>query len=191
MAETQSMRAPNRSKTYLLPLLLDVLSNESSFYNMITNTYIFDESDNYKDCIFVEIDFSFNNPEFIEFEHSLTQSDLYLGKIDITSDRVLFIYKFPEDYMDEYRYFKEGKYSKYSKSAQEVIYDYIRQLYKSNKGLIPFLINLKRIFNRDKELRKELEDKLRVKIHHEAELSDIINIENETINLNFKETYDS
>lgn len=184
MTDKQGSNYINRSKTYLLPLLLDVLDVDLRFINMVENTYLFEESGKYDNCIFVEIIFAFDNPEFIKFEHSLKDSYLFRDKIDIDSDKVIFIYDFPTDYMSEYLYYLEGKYSKFSKAAVDVILNYYRNIYKEKRFVVEFLIRLNQIFNKDDNLRKELELSLKTKIKPGSELTDIMDFEKELINLN-------
>lgn len=184
MTDKQGSNYINRSKTYLLPLLLDVLDVDLRFINMVENTYLFEESGKYDNCIFVEIIFAFDNPEFIKFEHSLKDSYLFRDKIDIDSNKVIFIYDFPTDYMSEYLYYLEGKYSKFSKAAVDVILNYYRNIYKEKRFVVEFLIRLNQIFNKDDNLRKELELSLKTKIKPGSELTDIMDFEKELINLN-------
>lgn len=181
--KTQIQIAPNKSKTYLLPLISEFVDLNPEFYGNIVNTYLFDESGEYENCIFVEMDFNFKIPEFTAFEHTLKESENFLKLYDISDEKVLYIFKFPEDYLNEYNAYKNGKYSEFGEDAQELIFDFFRGVYDNKKEVIPFLLKLKQIFGKDEVLREELEKQLKVKISPDAEVSAIMDIKKETINL--------
>ena len=54
----------NKSKTYLLPLISEVLDLNIKFLPYLINTYLFDENNEYEKCIFILHEFNFKNPEF-------------------------------------------------------------------------------------------------------------------------------
>lgn len=173
----------NKSKTYLLPLLSEVIDIDLRFYTNIINTYIFDSEDAYKDCIFVKCKFNFKNPEYTKFENKMIDNQYYVDLIDINNDEVVYIFKIPEEYLFEYNKFKKGKYSKYKNDAKELILSFFNKVYKGNPNAVNFLIKIKQVLYKDKKLREKIEKELNVKIHYDAELTDIIDRDNETINL--------
>jgi len=63
--EIENTKKPrfNKSKTYLLPLLSEVLDLNIKFLPYLINTYLFDENNEYEDCIFILHEFNFKNPE--------------------------------------------------------------------------------------------------------------------------------
>jgi len=172
----------NKSKTYLLPLLAEVIDLDLKFYNNIVNTYIYDVNNNYKDCFFILHDFSFRNPEFTAYEHKLTNSPYFIELVDI-DNKVLYIYKFPEEYLPEYNNFKIGKYSQYGKDAKEILLNFFGTIYSGNLNAIKFLMTLKQVLFKDEKLKLKLETELKVTLPPDAELTDIMVEENETFDV--------
>ena len=177
----------NKSKTYLLPLLSEVVGFDKKFFKHLTNVFMFEDTGEYKDCLCILHDFSFKTPEFTSYEHSLINNELFMKLIDI-DDQVLYIFKFPEEYMNEYNYLKEGKYSKFGVDAKELILEFFTDVYKGNPQAVPFLIKVKQILFKDEKLKKDIEQKLSGKkspviLNEDDELQDIISIEHETFNL--------
>lgn len=172
----------NKSKTYLLPLLSELIGFDKRFFSYLDNTYIYDDLGKYKNCIFILHDFSFKNPEFTNYENEITNNEYFIDLIDI-NDKVLYIFKFPEEYMHEYNNFKVGKYSNFKLDAKELILEYYERIYKHNINAINFLIKTNQILFRDKKLKLKLEKKLNVSLNNDSELDDIIKKDNETFNI--------
>lgn len=172
----------NKSKTYLLPLLSEIVNFDNKFYTNLVNTYIFDDLGEYKNCIFILHDFSFKVPEFTHYEHKLIDNELFVDLIDI-DNRVLYIFKFPEDYMTEYNLYKEGKYSHFGEDAKELILGFFTNIYRNNINAVGFLLKVKHILFRNEKLKQKMERDLNVKISTDAELSDRMEISEETFEL--------
>ena len=116
----------NASKTYLLPLLSEIIGFESKFMNYLENTYMYvdDESlDQSIPYLAVLHEFSFKNPEFTSYEHRLIDNELFVKCIDI-EDNVLYIFKFPEEYLKEYELLKNSKYSEFGDDAKKLILNF-------------------------------------------------------------------
>lgn len=172
----------NKSKTYLLPLLSEEVELDKRFYSFLKDTYIFDNLNIYKNCIYILHDFNFRNPEFTSYEHKLINNDLFLDLVDI-DDKVLYIYKFPKQYMFEYEKFKEGKYSQFGEDSKKLIINFFVNIYKNDPNAIGFLVKLKQVLYKDKILKQKIEKELGVTLDDNAELTDLISINNETFNL--------
>jgi hypothetical protein len=172
----------NKSKTYLLPLLSELVELDKKYYDNLINTYIYDDLGKYENCIFVYHKFSFKNPEYTSYEHKLINNELFIDLIDI-GDNVLYIFKFPEEYMFEYEAFKKGKYSMYGKDAKELILSFFGNIYKSNINAVNFLLKIKQILFKDEKLKRKIEKELGEDLPHNAELSSIMELGNETFNL--------
>jgi len=172
----------NKSKTYLLPLLSEIIDFDKKFFEHLENVYIFDDKNKYKDCILILHDFSFKNPEFTSYEYKFTNNELFIDLVDI-NDKVLYIFKFPKEYMKEYNLFKEGKYSKFGKDAKELILEFFTKIYFGNINAVNFLLKIKQILFKDNKLKREIEDSLNVKLSNDAELTDKIVISHETFGL--------
>lgn len=172
----------NKSKTYLLPLLSELIDFELKFIGSITNTYIFDSENEYENCIFIRHEFNFKNPEYTAYEHKLTKSEYFVDLIDIGKE-VIYIFKFPEEYLEEYNNFINGRYSYFGADAKELVLSFWTKVYENNPNAIPFLIKVKQILFKDEKLKKKIETDLQVKLSSTAELSDIITKIDETISL--------
>lgn len=183
----------NKSQTYLLPLLSELVPFKMDMLDFIENTYLSDDLSKYKDCFYVLQDFTFRSPEFTAYEHTLTESDAYVDLIDV-GNKVLYIFKMPEEYMHEYNCFKSGRYSAFGTDAKEIILGFWTKFYNKQTSGIPFVLKVKQILFKDEKLRKQLEKELSsegtkrvpghsVKIDEDAELSDPPSLEAETFEL--------
>lgn len=174
----------NKSKTYLLPLISEFVNIKKEYFYNLENTYIFDDKGLYKDSIYLLHNFSFKNPKLTSYEHELTDNHLFTDIIDDTSNnKVIYVFKFPEEYMHEYNKYKEGKYSEFNKDAKEIILNFYGDIYSNNDRAVSFLLKTKQILFKNKILKEKYERELNVKIDDSAELSDPMNEEDETIKL--------
>ena len=169
----------NKSKTYLLPLLAEVVDIDTRFFNHLIDTYTYDVNGIYKDCLFILHDFSFKNPEFTKYEHKLTDNPYFVDLVDI-NNQVLYIFKFPEEFLPEYNNFKKGKYSKFGEDAKKVIINFFGEMYQGNLNAVSFLLTLKQVLYQDKKLKQKLEEELGETLPVDAELTDIAEAINET-----------
>jgi|TARA_R110000822_G_scaffold152112_4_gene291304 hypothetical protein len=172
----------NKSKTYLLPLLSELVEFDLKFYKNIKNTYIYEDLGKYEKCIMILHDFSFKLPEFTHYEQKLINNELFIDLVDV-GDQVLYIFKFPEDYSHEYEMFKLGKYSHFGEDAKELILGFFTNIYQHNLNAVEFLLKVKHILFKNERLRKKIELDLKVRLPVDAELSDIMSEECETFNL--------
>ena len=113
----------NKSKTYLLPLLSEILEFDKDFLPFLENTFMFDMDDKYPNCLLLLHDFDFKNPEFTKYEHKFTKNELFVELIDI-GNKVLYVFKFPEEYLTEYNKLIESKYSEFGEDAKELILEF-------------------------------------------------------------------
>lgn len=167
----------NKSKTYLLPLLSEFVDLDKKFWRFIKNTYI--NIEGYENCLAILHDFSFRNPDFTAYEHKLINNELFVELIDI-DDKVLYIFKFPEDYMHEYKCFKKGKFSSFGTDAKELILEYYNFVYKKNINATSFLLKLNQILFKDQKLKRQIENELNVTLSDDTELSSIPDEKEET-----------
>ena len=177
----------NKSKTYLLPLLSEIVGFDKRFFKHLKNVYMFDDMSRYENCLLILHDFSFQVPEFTSYEHKMIDNELFVDLVDI-NDQVLYVFKFPDEYMNEYNHLIEGRYSKFGEDAKELILEFFTDVYKGNPNAVPFLLKVKQILFKDKKLKKQIEedlstDRSRVILPADAELTDKIIIENETFPL--------
>lgn len=177
----------NKSKTYLLPLLSELIELDLKFISYLKNTYMYDSKNEYKNCIFLYHEFDFKNPEFTAYEHKLTNNDLFVKLID-KDKYVIYIFKFPEEYLPEYNFLSESKYSWFGNDAKQLIIRFWTQIYGKSATGNYVLTKIKQILNKDKLLKKQLEQQLSTKnspvvIDDNSELGEYVYKENETIDL--------
>lgn len=161
-----------------MPLISEVIDIDPNFLPLLKNCYIGDQEGIYTNSILLEFDFSFKIPECTSYEHRI-KNNIYFKKLIDLEDEVLYIFNFPEEYLNEYLYFKDGKYSKFGEDAKELILEFWYKFYKDNKQAIPFLVKIKQILFRDEKLRRKLEKELDEKLDEDAELSSIPDLEKE------------
>ena len=172
----------NKSRTYLLPLIAPLIGIEERFYNLIENTYMFDSNKEFNMCFFIVQDFSFKNPEFTAYEHRMTNNDLFVKNIDV-GEKVIYIYKFPKEYHHEYHEFTNSKYSTFLEDAKKQIIKYWTILKGKSSSGASFVLKIKQILYKEKNLKIELEKLLHENLSDEAELGSHVELSAETINL--------
>jgi hypothetical protein len=183
-----SSRKYNASKTYLLPLLSELVDIDSRFINELQNTFMFDEDNEYGECLHILHEFNFRDPDFTSYEHKLLNNELFVRHIDM-KDKVLYTFKFPEEYLNEYYLLQNSKYSEFGKDAKELILKFWTEMYGKVPGGINVILKVKQILYKDNKLKKQLEDKLssakhRVVIPDDQELGEAVNLKNEIFRLN-------
>lgn len=172
----------NKSKTYLLPLVSELIHLEKEFIDCIEDTYMYLGNDNTEYLCILQ-DFTFKNPKFTAYENRLTKNELFVKCIDL-NDQVLYVFKFPKDYIQEFYFLLNSEYSKFGNDAKELILAFWAQMYKNNKEVIPVLIQVKQILYKDEKLKIRLEKDLGVKIKNNQELGEYLSLEAETFNIN-------
>jgi hypothetical protein len=177
----------NKSKTYLLPLISEVLDLNIKFLPYLINTYLFDENNEYENCIFILHEFNFKNPEFTKYEHKLINNELFVKHIDI-DDKVVYIFKFPEEYLNEYNCLLNSQYSKFGDDAKQLILRFWGEVYSGNSVGVAFLLKIKQILYKEIKLKERLQKELGVIISNDQELGDYVDPYNEVFNSeDFKE----
>lgn len=180
----------NASKTYLLPLISEVVGIEKKFINYLENTYMFDENNEFNECIFIRHEFSFKNPEFTAYEHRLIDNQYFVKTIDIDNE-VIYVFKFPEEYLPEYYHLLNGQYSKFGEDAKKLILNFWTEMYGKIPAGINLILKIKQILYKDKKLKQQLEERLsspkhKVILDDDAELGEEVLKDNETFRLNDK-----
>lgn len=172
----------NKSKTYLLPLLSEIIEFDPRFIDSLENTFMYVDTEQYKDHLLVLHDYVINDPEFIEYESKLVENELYVDSIDI-GNKVLYIFKFPEEYLHEYRCLEEGRYSSFGVDAKELILSFWNEIFKKHAAAVSLILRIKHILFKDKKLKIQLERELDTVIDDDAELGSVISKEQETFEL--------
>jgi hypothetical protein len=178
----------NRSKTYLLPLLNDVAPIAHSLFVEDIDTYLYDENGEHFECIIIVQPFAFKTPEYLKYEHDITESELFVKAIDI-GQHTAYVLKFPQEYIQEYYSYIHGKYSEFGNDAKELILKFWAEIYKREQTMIPFLIKIKQILYKEEKLRKMIEEELAVLLDKDQELGEVDSVEDETFKIkNYQNT---
>lgn len=175
----------NLSKTYLLPLLSEVV-DIYSIIEFVDNTYIFDNSNKYTNCIFLKTTLNFKIPEYAKLEKTIINNYLYVDTID-TEEYIIYIFKFPEEYLHEYYSFIRGEYSKFGIDAKDLIIKFIEKAFK-RYDISKVIERVNGYLFKNEEYKKILEKRINIKLPNNVELGDIINKKNETIVINERTT---
>lgn len=162
--------AINKSKSYLLPLLDKYVSIE--FLYDIENTFI--NIENEIECMAILYKKNIT-PAVVKYFNRLREHSLYRRELILTN-YVLFIFEFPEQFLKEYKYFHLGRYSKFSVDAKKIITRFL-----SNNYQYPELIeDMVQILYKNKARKERLEEQLGIKLSDDAELTSVIDEEEET-----------
>lgn len=176
----------NKSKTYILPLLGDIV--DIQYPNLILNTYLYVEGieleEDYIAILYkYDPDYKIINDKrvgFPSYEVYLKEHPSCLNVIDV-DDCVLFIFKIPNEYKDTYIKFLNGQYSKFNNTSKIKILKFIQKKFPKEKGIYS---NVRNVLMKSDQLRLELEDKLGILLEPDSELSSKIDLECETFNIN-------
>jgi hypothetical protein len=175
---------PNLSKTYLLPLIAPVIGIESKYLSLVRNTFLFfDVEEEDKGNFYVLQDFSFRNPEYTHYEHRLTDNQYFKKLIDF-DNKVLYVFEFPKEYMHEYNCFLRSEYSKFDEDAKEQILHYWTMILGKSTTGANTIFKIKQILYKEKSLKEQLEKELRIKLNSDAELGELVKIDNEIFKSN-------
>ena len=182
--ENISIKSPNKSKSYLLPLLDQYVSIDYIPY--LLNTYIYIEGIEEGPVLGLLYSFSptishtlEGDKGFIFYEESLIKSKFFLEKREV-EDAVLYILKIPEELHYEYSCFIEGMYSYFREEQKRYIIKFLNKHYKEEKNSINRIIG---VLNKAPFLRKQWEKYLAINISEDLELSSKIERDKETFNI--------
>lgn len=175
---------PNKSKSYLLPLLSDFV--DIKYINLMINSFIFYEEDKeeeespkllllYKYDDKVNIDSEGNKSGFLYYIDYLKEHKLYNYDKDLL-DCILFNISIPDYYYYEYYCFLSGRYSYYRDESKDKILRFLRHNYSN----LTVINKIKQVLYKDKRLKLSLEELLNIKIDENSELSSIVQLHQET-----------
>src|SRR5690554_2206990 len=136
----------NKSFIFLLPILTQYLPYSHKYFDCIIDSYVFDSEKSFENCLIIKYKFDTIRPEFKSYEHELTNNVLHVKTLDM-NENVIYVFKFPEEHLDDYFLFLEGKYSQLSKLSKTAILKFWSTIPSSYKWKEPFVIKLNRIFN--------------------------------------------
>ena len=162
----------NKSKSYLLPLLNTEV--EIKFLEYLDNTYI--NINSWVECIALlynyDISLEEGGPEYL---NELRKNKLFIS-MNRLENHFLFIFRFPEYYLEDYYTFKQGKYSLIKQKSKTKIIDFISKNYQ-----YPDTVQeLVQILYKNKERKQKLEESLGITLPDDCELSSKIDESEET-----------
>ena len=163
----------NKSYSYLIPLLDKYCKIDGDYYIMLENVYTRHQDGDVGDIIILSY-CNADNDDFKKYIEELKSNELCQDFIE-TDDDISVILKFPDEFIDEYNFYKEGKFSQFSQEAKDIIVKYVLDTHKYKDAY-----RVKRVLNKDISLREELEHKLAMTIDRDMELSSIPDKELET-----------
>lgn len=172
----------NKSRTYLLPLISEIIKIETVFMHHLKNTYLFNVDDTNQGCIGLLYDFSAKYPKFNTYANDLINNDLYIKSYK-AGKYTMYVFKFPEEYLPEYNSLYQGKYSEFGADAKELILRFWAMKGHTRSQRLEVLLEIKQILYKDSKLRLKLEKDLDVKIDINQELGSIMDIDDETFNI--------
>ena len=163
----------NKSYSYLIPLLDKYCKIDGDYYIMLENVYTRHQDGDVGNIIILSY-CNADNDDFKKYIEELKANELCQDFIE-NDDDISVILKFPDEFIDEYNFYKEGKFSQFSQEAKDIIVKYVLDTHKYKDAY-----RVKRVLNKDISLREELEHKLAMAIDKDMELSSIPDKELET-----------
>jgi len=159
------MKTYNKTTSYLAPMIKQDLSVFLDF-NFI-NCYLGDQGHDveYKNHLYLRVAPDSFSDKFKAISDLVRRSPEYVTDYDLPNKEVMFVFKISENYFEDLRLFKEGKYSKIDKK-------YVERSFKKNSKRY-------KVFNQDPEYRAMLEESWEVRLPANAELESIPNPEHE------------
>lgn len=171
----------NKSSTYLLPLFNQHFKVE--YPKLLVNTYLFyDDIGEDVFCILYKFNGKTigkygNRQGFPVYEERLRNHELYLGEADY-GPFVLYQFRLPDELIETKHKFIEGKYSTFEDKYKKIIIQTMLDYYGVNVASA-----ISNILYKSKQLREHMETKLMCLLPNGAELSSVINL-NEEIFIN-------
>lgn len=163
----------NKSYSYLIPLVNEFCNIDSDYMLLLNNVYV--RHLDYPDEAMIIISYEFiDNDPFLDYIESFRPNELF-KEMYINDEFISIILYFPIEFIREYNLYKDGKFSKFSDKAKNIILSYVLNVHKEKDAN-----RVRKVLYRDSELRRELEIKLDMTIDKELELSSIPNLINET-----------
>lgn len=149
----------NKSSTYFLPYV--DLQVKFEFLHLIRNTYLSFEDGDEKFCVLYEWQ---SDPKFTKYEGKLMEHTLFQRHEDY-GNYVLYEFRLTRNMQDARKLFVHGKYSMFTPEHKDSIEAFLAKRGYTNVDRI------RKILCRDKDMREELDVKLKVKIDSNSELS--------------------
>lgn len=155
-----------RKKTYSTIFLLPALGVTKETWDKFgfVNCYLSDKGHDvfYKNALHILLEPEFNE-EFKLFVEEQSKRDVFLEDYDCGPGQVIIVYRFPPEYLKEYKNFIKGKYSKFSKKYVSSFFPMTKKEYKNGNSRTVSTV-FAGIFNKESWLKEYWEKKLEVDI---------------------------
>ena len=154
-----------KSYTYVLPMLHPYVNIRK---DRLVNAFIGDEDyPEYDNHIFLLYKFS-GSKAFLTYEGELEGHELFVKSYDPDKSHVMFVFKVPSFYKNDYGLYKKGKYS-------EMAYDYKVLIFEFH-SIYDHEHKVAKVLFKHPDLKEELEDRIDVELPKGAEVSSIPNL---------------
>jgi len=159
---------------FLLPAL-NILNDDLSKAGFI-NAYLGDNGYEieYKNSLYLLFKPSGSSDieDFIDKYKEVIHDDYNIG------DHVMIVFKFPKDFIKEYKYFKQGKYSKFSKTYINLYFPFSKETKVDGKVIKEHTL-FYHIFNKTKWIKDWWNTRLGYDNEHELKMDEWWDIPNE------------
>jgi hypothetical protein len=159
----------SRSYTYLLPGLASIVPIKK---NLLIDVFLGDFSRPLPTEPLLYCLFKFDEAE-TDYEESLMKHSLFVEHYDVDKTSFMCVFKYPEEYYEDYGSFLDSKFSKMSENMKKVIMKY-HGLDKHSQIML--------VLNKNPLYRMALEKDLKVELSEEAELGEFLNVTGEYYN---------
>jgi len=171
--------SPNKSKTYLLPLIVELLHLQ--YVKEIINTFLYISGIDEEPIIGIlykytdKLEFILGEEDggFMYYLEELKQNEYYINGFEL-GDYSLVILRLPEELNYAYGCLIAGKYSWLSPEEKRIIIRFLNKYYSSEKQVINRIIG---ILNKSAYLRNKYERDLGMSLPNDIELSSKIELE--------------
>ena len=117
-----------------------------------------------------------SDPLFAKFDLALKKFPTFVKAVDVDPCYTIYIFSIPEKHMENFKLFKDGKYSLLSDEYKLKILDFHHMSADSALAKILF---------KSYERKRELEKRLDAKLPADSELLSVMELETETLDLNY------
>lgn len=159
------MNAYTKTTSYIAPMVKEDLT--VFLDHGFINCYLGDNGYgiNYPNHLYLRVSPKEFSDDFRATTEKIRNSPAYVADYDLPDREVMFVFKIDEDYLNNLKEFKKGKYSKIDKAYVEKAFKKDSKRYK--------------ILNQDPDYRATLEESLSVVLPENAELEEIPEAANE------------
>lgn len=164
----------NKTYTYIYPMLSKTIATVKDH---LLNAFIGDiDHPEMDEHIFLLYEFQ-NTEKFLKYEAYLKEHEACIKNYDPTTETVMFVFDIPKDYINIYKLFKRGKYSRFPRDYKL----HICAFHNIENGAHKIV----QVLNKDERLYLELEERLDSPVSRDVDPSSIPDLEIEVFNKNY------